>query len=373
MATEQETRSKYESLIITHFREDSRCPAEVRLINWEHRKNSDKGVKKWFFDIQVIRYLSSPGKIPEGGSYEATKVDRYIKAKTLSINPSAPNPLAHKKGYKGERKNYTKISKTAINGVCIKHGLDYRLVSIKKQGVNKKGVFWHPEHGYSKGPVSLSNWLISLADPFKELKFDREALNSVKLVLHDYSLSQIYAVSRDTIYRDQHNLRKVEIFCKLHQVHNKASIRTILDSGTFGCPDCRNKDFFGIRKIKQLLQNPELDLGMTLLYLIKLKYRGVTTLKFGITGIKFSADSDLEIVESRYSKPGEIVLKLIQCKRYETEIEARLLEQKLLVDTIELANTNIDKNFGGYTECRIHSPQNTKLLERLFVLAECDN
>ncbi len=355
MATPKETEDKYKESIAAHFHTCERYPAVVIPFNFRREVYENKAMPRWFFDIKVVRYLGEKGLYQEGDIRERNRLENYSPT-ALKKHPRT-NPLGLSSRTGGPKGTFSHINKDKINRKCMEINCDYRLYSISpgKLGKPKTGVFWNPRYGYARSSISLKIWFNKPYDPFLINKSDEKCINDIKLCLHDNNLNPIFELSSSKVFRDANNKRKVELFCKVHEKHNKVFANGILKDLSFNCSGCRQKDFGGVRRLHQLKANPEEDLGRTWLYFIEMEVKGIATLKIGVTSIKLRRESIHASIDRRYSRKNEIVKEVILSKAFKTELMARQAEQRILMGTLKFINEKVSPDFSGYTECRANS------------------
>lgn len=348
------------------LRNSPTCPVEVELENFHKIKTREKGAARLHFDFRVVQYLKEPGKIPEGEVLKHRRWDDYFWSKKNIA--SGVNPFAKKGRKKGKESLRPReaITTKSINDICIRENLDYRLHSYKVVNGIKRGVFWHPEFGYSDSMIPLNQWKARISNPFKSNQLDKEQITKVTLTIRDNDLENIYEIDSNEILKDKNNLRRIKILCKIHLHRDYCDVNTLLNKLSFNCPGCRKKDFWGLRRLRQLELNPALDKGTCIVYFVKLNINGMTTLKFGITQFKSGTETERSAIERRYKKPGEKILAILNLKTCDTELIARQHERRMLTNTIQYIDTSIEKHFGGYSECRVDSDPSKAVCSRIF-------
>ena len=346
-------------LVERAFREKTDCPVSVWAHNFRGLASNKKTSTKLHCDLLVLGYLDSEGAISVG-EVKRIRFDNYIKANGTAIDR---NPFSVNRKVTNKKTARTKINKEYIKDICVKDGLDYRPYSLKMLNGYWRCIFWHPEYGYSD-LLHISCWLKNKNDPFRLQRHDIDVVNRAKLVIFDNNLSNLYEVIGNKVIYSELGHKSVEVFCKLHDEKNIARIGDIEKRLTFNCSGCRKKDFGGVKRLQELKVCPELDEGSTVVALVSLEVNGSKTLKFGITSKGLCHQSDLEWLNKRYE--GK-VLEVIESYRCKTELEARKLEQYMLIETLKYFNDKVPSNFGGYTECRLAGSNSLRTCTRVFL------
>jgi hypothetical protein len=357
----QENKVKLENAFLS----DSRCPAKVIAFNFTRPLGGGlQSAPKAVCDIYIEKYLNEPGKFEEGSVIKSKPIHSVINAKgEIRGNPLITPELRRISKGVFKPRSTNKIDKFHINDICKRRGLLYRLYSIRnKAKTTRTGIFWHPEYGY--GSAELKHWLKSpeAKDPFRNIISGRDKINRAKLIVFDnYLQDRIEILNEPPIYPK--GVARILVFCKEHGVKTSATMQNIEKGLWFNCPDCTRSDFENIRNIYRLRSGDKKDLGSTVVGLMHLKVNGVETLKFGITSSRLSSLSNEELLYRRYRKQ---LIKVHDAHRCQTELEAREFEQRMLIATNSLKNTNVSRKFAGYTECRIFGSRPLELCRRAF-------
>ncbi|AWF80199.1 hypothetical protein BTJ40_04900 [Microbulbifer sp. A4B17] len=343
--------------------EDDRCPARVIAFNFSSRESGGKiASPKPCCDIAILEYLEREGKFPVGYIIKKHYVHSVIQKGGLVGNPLVTYALRRKiKGvYKPRTTN--KIDKKYIQKICQNEKLQYRPYAIKEGKTSKTIIFWHPEHGYSQ--ANLKHWIKSptTVDPFRNLKKDKEIIRRAKLVVFDNQLHDNYEVVDGGVFRES-GVTRVTVFCKQHGIKTSATINNIEVGLWFNCPECSSDDFENIRRLHNLRRDEVDDRGSTIIALMLLSVNGNETLKFGISSSRSNSDEDDDILKKRY---GNNLVKIFDSIRCDSELEARELEQELLVETRDIRNYSVPDEFAGKTECRSYTTKNLNRCMRLF-------
>jgi hypothetical protein len=338
------------------------CPVKVWAHNFRGVASKAKSSVKPHCDLLVLEYPENEGVIKVGDIIKSVRLDNYIKADGTPINH---NPFSFRRAAISytKKKERIKVTEKYIKGVCIEEGLDYRPFTLKRVNNTGKCIFWHPTYSYSK-PILVDNWLENKNDPFHIQRHEIDVVNRAKLAIFDNNLSNLYEVIDKKVIQGELGHKSVNVFCKLHGETSVARVNNIEKYLTFNCPLCRKKDFGGVKRLQQLKHSPELDQGTTVVALMSLKVDGRKTLKFGITSMGLSHESDLEWLNRRYG--AKKIIKKNESHRCKTEFEARTLEQYMLTETLNYLNDKVSPDFGGFTECRLTGDKSLRTCTRVF-------